>query len=280
MELSSPAKINLFLKITGRRPDGYHDLFTLMCPVGVCDTVSLTFGSQRTRVSCADPDVPEDGTNLAHRAATLFLKALGKDEGVEISIRKTIPVAAGLGGGSSNAATVLSGLNRHYDAPFSHEELMDLGRSLGADVPFFIFGKPAIATGIGEKLEAYQRLNPFKVLLIFPGFSVSTKDVYKKFDFGLTSGEKEFINMKSKDQIKGFKPEHLFNDLETVTASEYPDIIRIKKLLSDHGADGSLMSGSGPTVFGIFSDVVRAEHAKRTLSRHDRWRVHLAEMLI
>ena len=156
MKILSPAKINLFLQITGRRNDGYHDLVTLMCCVGLYDTVSLVFGAKETTVACDHPNVPEDETNLAFGAASLFLKALNKNEGVKIFIQKQIPVAAGLGGGSSNAAAVFLGLNRYYGYPFSTEELMSMGLSIGADVPFFIFQRPAIASGIGEKLEDLQ----------------------------------------------------------------------------------------------------------------------------
>ena len=185
MEILSPAKINLFLQILGKRSDGYHDLITLMCCIGLYDTVSLTFGVKDITVSCNHPVVPVDDTNVAFGAAHLFLKTLKKNEGVGIFIKKQIPVAAGLGGGSSNAAAVFLGLNRYYGYPFSTEELMSMGLSIGADVPFFIFQRPAIASGIGEKLEAYQNLKNLKILLVFPGFSVSTADVYKKLNLGL-----------------------------------------------------------------------------------------------
>ncbi|MBW2573109.1 MAG: 4-(cytidine 5'-diphospho)-2-C-methyl-D-erythritol kinase, partial [Deltaproteobacteria bacterium] len=182
MKILSPAKINLFLQIVGKRPDGYHDLFSLMCCVGLYDTVSMDAGVEETAVSCDHPHVPEDKTNLAFGAADLFYKKLKKNEGVKISIQKQIPVAAGLGGGSSNAAAVFLGLNRYYGYPFSTDELMSMGLSIGADVPFFIFRRPATASGIGEKLEVYPGLKKLKILLIFPGFSVSTATVYKNLN--------------------------------------------------------------------------------------------------
>ena len=185
MRILSPAKINLFLLITEKRSDGYHNLASLMCCIKLYDTVLLTFGSKSTTVSCVHPDVPEDETNLAFKAVDIFQKALGSYNGVKIIIEKKIPVAAGLGGGSSNAAAVLLGLNRHYGYPFPKDDLMKMGLSIGADVPFFIFQKPAVATGIGEHLESYEGLKPLKVLLVYPGFSVSTAQVYKKFNLGL-----------------------------------------------------------------------------------------------
>ncbi|QTA91796.1 4-(cytidine 5'-diphospho)-2-C-methyl-D-erythritol kinase [Desulfonema magnum] len=278
-QLLSPAKINLFLQVTGKRPDGYHELFTIMCPVGLYDTVSLTFGAENITVSCADPDVPEDETNLAFRAAAVFFQAMNKHEGVEISIDKKIPVAAGLGGGSSNAAAVLSGLNRYYKDIFSRDELMNMGLSIGADVPFFILGKPAIATGIGEKLEIYEKLNPFYIVLIYPGVKVSTADVYKNFNLRLTSNKKRVKDYPFKKC--GFDAEHhLYNDLETVTMSKHPEIRAVKALLLNHGARGSLMSGSGATVFGLFSDADKARSAKQFLSQNEKWKVCLAELLV
>jgi len=285
MELLSPAKINLFLQVTGKRQDGYHELLMLMCCVSLYDTVSLEFGAENITVSCTAADVPEDESNLAHRAASLFLKTLNRCEGVNICIEKRIPVAAGLGGGSSNAAAVLTGMNQHCGNPFSQSELMDLGLSLGADVPFFIFGKPALASGIGEKLEAYKKIKPLKVLLIYPGFAVSTAEVYKKINLRLTNCKKELKSFRFKEG--GFEADKdMCNDLETVTASQYPEITEIKALIWDQGAEGVLMSGSGSTVFGLFSDADAAELARQSLQkgnialRNSRWKIFLADLLI
>ncbi len=278
MKILSPAKINLFLQITGKRSDGYHDLVTLMCCIGLYDMVSLVFGAKETTVSCVHPNVPEDETNLAFGAASLFFKTLNKNEGVKISIEKKIPVSAGLGGGSSNAAAVLLGLNRYYGYPFSRDELMSMGLSIGADVPFFIFRKPAIASGIGEKLEAYDRLEKLKILLVFPGFGVSTVEVYKSLNLGLTKCKKKLryllLNKQSFDP--GY---HLCNDLETVVASKYPGIFAAKEALMGQGALGALMTGSGPTVFGLFSNFDKARKAGRTLSQNDKWELYHADMI-
>lgn len=279
MKIHSPAKINLFLKITGKRPDGYHDLITLMCCIDLYDTISIAFNAKKISVICNNPKVPEDKTNLAHRAATLFFKSLNKQECVEICINKNIPVGAGLGGGSSNAASVLLGLNHYYGSPFSQEELMSMGQSIGADVPFFIFKKPAIASGIGGNLEAYEGLTPYKILLIYPGFSVSTTKVYNNFNLGLTKIKKKHNFHLSKNQEFNIEY-HLYNDLEKVTASWYPDIIAIKDALLRHGARGALMTGSGPTIFGLFSNTEKAQSANYSFSKNKKWQLFLADMLV
>jgi 4-diphosphocytidyl-2-C-methyl-D-erythritol kinase len=278
MKIFSPAKINLFLQVLDKRSDGYHNLITLMCCIGLYDTVSLTFGVKDITVSCHHPVVPEDEANFAFGAAQLFFKMLNKNEGVKIFIQKQIPVAAGLGGGSSNAAAVFLGLNRYYGYPFSTEDLMSMGVSIGADVPFFIFQRPAIASGIGEKLEAYQNLKNFKILLVFPEISVPTADVYKKLNLGLTKCKKKLKSFLLNKQR--FDPRcHLCNDLETVTASEYPVIKTVKEALLSHGALGALMTGSGPTIFGLFSDSNAASKASQALFRTYKWKMHLADMI-
>jgi 4-diphosphocytidyl-2-C-methyl-D-erythritol kinase len=278
MRILSPAKINLFLQITGKRPDGYHDLVSLMCCVGLYDTISLTFGVKETSVSCRHPEVPVDETNLAVAAASLFFKTLNKNEGVKIFIEKQIPVGAGLGGGSSNAAAVFLGLNRYYSYPFSPDKLISMGRSIGADVPFFIFRKPAIVSGIGDKLNAYQGLESFKILLVFPGFGISTAKVYKNLNLGLTNCKKKLRSFLLNKQ--SFDPGcHLCNDLEPTAASMYPVIFTVKEALLKHGALGALMSGSGSTVFGLFSDSDTAFKANCALAANDKWQLYLVDMI-
>ena len=163
IQIIAPAKINLFLQVTGKRPDGYHELFTLMCPLGLADRIRLDPAGSGIRVTCSDPAIPADTTNTTYRAAEIFLRNLTKRHhppltGVEITIDKRIPVGAGLGGGSSDAAAVFRGLNRLLGYPFQLAELMELGREVGADVPFFIFGQPALATGIGERLDTVSQI--------------------------------------------------------------------------------------------------------------------------
>ncbi len=279
MKIKSPAKINLFLKITGKRPDGYHDLNSLMCCVDLYDTISITFNTKKISVTCANPKVPEDKTNIAYKAAAIFFKTLNKHEGVKISIKKNIPVGAGLGGGSSNAASVLLCLNRYYGNPFSQKKLISMGQSMGADVPFFIFQKPAIVTGIGENLEAYEGLTSYKVLLIYPGFSVSTTRVYNNYNFGLTKYKKKYNLILFKKRNFNIK-RHLYNDLEKVTTSWHPEILTVKESLLNHGAKGALMTGSGPTIFGLFSSAKKAQTANYSLSKNKKWQLFLTNMII
>ena len=190
--IPSPAKINLFLKVVGKRPDGYHEIITLLCRIGLFDTVALAFNRSTISVECAHPRVPEDKSNLAHRAASLFLDALSIHDGVAIFIDKVIPVAAGLGGGSSNAAAVLMGLNQHYGLPLADQELGGIALKVGADVPFFLVRHSAIARGIGDYLEVYKDVPPLSVVLVRPTFEVSTSWVYKNLSLGLTNCEKSF----------------------------------------------------------------------------------------
>lgn len=278
MKIDSPAKINLFLHVIGKRPNGYHDIHSLMCGLTLYDTLTLDFEASKTTVVCTHPAVPEDETNIAYRAAECFFDALGHSGGVCIDIEKHIPVAAGLGGGSSNAASVLSGLNTHYGHPFSNRDLTSLALTLGADVPFFIHQRPALATGVGEKLEFFKGIQPYPVVLIRPEIQVSTADVYNNLNLGLTNCEQK---LKSFPLNRGFNPlHHLCNDLETVTVSWYPEISDIKGALLDQGALGSLMSGSGPTVFGIYSDSDLANKGYETLSTNQKWSCFIAQLLV
>lgn len=279
LTLEAPAKINLFLQVVGKRPDGYHNLISLMCAVGLHDRVSLSAGGSGIRIACSEPGVPADDTNLACRAARVFQKALGRQDGVHITLEKRIPVAAGLGGGSSDAAVVLKGLNRLYENPFSEQALMEMGLSIGADVPFFIFGKAAVARGVGEILEACVGIAPFHVLLVCPRLSVSTAAVYKKLNLGLTKYEKK---LKCSDFRAGNSDvvHRLQNDLETVTLSEYPIVGKAKQALLNHGAAGALMSGSGPAVFGLFLDQATAENARQSLADNENWRLYLTDLIV
>jgi 4-diphosphocytidyl-2-C-methyl-D-erythritol kinase len=280
MPLHAPAKINLFLKVLGKRPDRYHELLTLMCPIGLYDEISLHFGVKKTTIHCSDPAVPRDETNIAHRAAKRFFETAGITDGVHISIHKNIPVAAGLGGGSSDAATVLLGLNRFLGSPISKQQLLELGASIGADVPFFVFQKPAIATGIGEILEPYDGLKPHSVVLIYPGFGVSTADIFKKVNLRLTNCKKIHSNSFFKNGVFDAS-RHIYNDLETISASLYPEIRSAKESILDGGAIGAAMSGSGSSVFGLFADPEIAKKAYQSIqAEHTNWQLYLVDLIV
>jgi len=277
--LPSPAKINLFLRVLGKRTNGYHDLVTLIARIDLFDTVTLAFDQPSITVHCSHPNVPKGKSNLAYQAASLFLEALSRHEGVAIMIEKVIPVAAGLGGGSSNAASVLMGLNQHYGFPFSNRELMDIGLKVGADVPFFLLRHTAVARGIGEDLEAFEGVPELSALLVCPRFQVSTAWVYNNLNLRLTNYEKDFNSISFEGDLSRID-DFLCNDLEQVTVQKFPEINTIKKALLGLGAQGALMSGSGPSVFGLFQAPQQASTAFQRIRQQRRWDTFLARLLV
>jgi 4-diphosphocytidyl-2-C-methyl-D-erythritol kinase len=279
LQVLAPAKINLFLEVRGKRPDGYHELYSLMVAVGLYDALTLTTGKGATRVTCNDPQVPENETNLAFRAAALFQRWSQRFEGVHIHIDKQIPVAAGLGGGSSDAAAVLRALNWQHGQPFDSATLMKMGLTLGADVPFFLYGKPALASGIGEHLEACENLEPHHVLLVYPGVGIATADVFKNLNLRLTKCKKALKYFPFRKQNFDIS-RYLCNDLETVTAARYPVVEEAKRKLASLGASGTLMSGSGTTVFGLFKKASSARRAYRILASERTWRLYVADLML
>jgi 4-diphosphocytidyl-2-C-methyl-D-erythritol kinase len=274
---ASPAKVNLYLRVLRKREDGYHDILSLMQRISLCDEMTFAPTGGGIAVRCPGTALPEDEGNIVYRAAAAFFSRIGTSPGIEITIRKRIPIAAGLGGGSSNAATTLMTLNEMYGSPMTREELMRIGTGLGADVPFFIFGKTAWTSGIGDRFSESSILPTFWFVLINPGFEISTKLVYQGLNLGLT---KQGINysipqFSTKEDVIG----GLTNDLEKVTVKLHPILDEIKALLLASGARGALMSGSGPTVFGIFTDRESAGIAEKNLGQGTRWRVFGAQSL-
>jgi 4-diphosphocytidyl-2-C-methyl-D-erythritol kinase len=266
--VSAPAKVNLSLHILGKRSDGYHELDTVMQKLDLFDTLRIRRLDEPTvQLFCPDSDLPENDANLVWKAATVFFQkaALEKGAGVSITLEKHIPVAAGLGGGSSDAGAVLTGLNHLFAAGLSEETLICLGRSLGADVPFFVVPHSAVrAKGIGDLMEPIPTLTGFSLLLVNPGFSVSTAWVYKNFTLTRVDKDSNLSDSRENDGTLGHCCP-LYNDLETVTIDHYPEIAAIKRFMLDNGASDALMSGSGPTVFGVFPD--RADGDDSELSR-------------
>ena len=266
----APAKVNLILDVLGKRPDGYHDVAMLMVRLSLHDRVQVALvpGSE-IAVICPGLDLAACAENIAGRAARLFLDHTGRQSGAVIHIDKQIPAAAGLGGGSSDAAAVLLALDSLLDTSLPHGELQALGVCLGADVPFFLCGEMAAwATGIGEQLEPWRGLPPCHLVLVNPGFAVSTAWVYQNL---------RLTHYRRTTKIPRF-PERmadlvqmLRNDLEAVTAVRHPEIAAIKARLMAAGALGALMSGSGPTVFGVFATAAAADQAATQLTRDSGW---------
>lgn len=267
--LIAPAKINYLLDVIYKRPDGYHELRMIMQRINLCDEISISLVSTPgINVTCSSIGVPNGPDNIAWKAARMLLDIAETVIGVNIKIKKNIPVAAGLGGGSSDAASVLMGMNELLNLDLSEQELMKIGRNLGADVPFFIFKKSALAEGIGEILTPLQNMPKCWILLVNPGIHVSTAWVYSSLQ--LTSRNElnklpEFFD--TVEQIAAY----MSNDLEPVTISEFPVIADIKMQMLNLGAVGSMMSGSGPTVFGIFNNFDIAEAARKSITENTNW---------
>jgi 4-diphosphocytidyl-2-C-methyl-D-erythritol kinase len=262
MRILAPAKVNLYLRIVGRRPDGYHLLDSLMVPISLYDeiTVETADGQLEIVVTCDDPAVPCDTTNLAYKAAALLGKEAGVQARILIDLRKRIPAGAGLGGGSSDAAAVLKSLNALFSLGLPEDRLCKLGARLGADVPFFIPCRLAKVEGIGEILRTVPTLPPRWLVLVVPPFGVSTVWAYRRFD-ELPPLHTPLAPETSLVAGQWPPPELLINDLERAVLPEYPLIAEIKGLLLRLGAEGALMSGSGSSVFGVFQDLAAAERA-------------------
>jgi len=267
LQLKAPAKVNLRLDVLARRPDGYHDLRMIMQRIDLCDEITVTLTDEPgIRVSCGIKGVPDGPGNIAWRAADALLEIAGRNRGIDITIAKRIPVAAGLGGGSSDCATVLMGVNELLGLGLSDERLMDIGVKLGADVPFFIFRRSAVAEGIGERLTPLDGIPSMWLVLVNPNIHVSTAWVYQNLQ--LTSDKVPHIisflyrNIAEVCAVLG-------NDLETVT---------IGRFLAA-GASGALMSGSGPTVFGVFAGEEMARQAAQALVNESDWFVTTVKTL-
>jgi len=267
-KIQAPAKLNIRLKVIGRRPDGYHELVSIMVPVALFDTLELErLPKKQINLACQGLSVPDDGENLAYRAAQAFFARTGIGGGVSIKLTKNIPIAAGLGGGSSDAASTLTCLNELWSSPLDCEDLCELASGLGADIAFFLLAKPSIARGIGEVLEPIEKWPTFWYVIVTPPLQVSTAWAYANLKLELTKGEYNFILKRLKKEP--IQVGHILeNDLESVTAIHFPVIKSIKTLLLDAGAVGALMSGSGPSVFGVFESRENALRAKKSLAPH------------
>lgn len=288
MKIRAPAKINLFLRVVGRRKDGYHLLDTVLVPISLYDEIEIRkvksgndrAGLSRTRiqVTCDDPLVPAGRKNLVFRAADLILTTAAVDQPVSLHIHKNIPVGAGLGGGSSDAAAVLVALNRLFRLGYSLRKLETLGLLLGADVPFFIRGRSARVRGIGERLTPLAKFRRFWLVVLYPGFPVSTAWVYGKLRTKLTIPRVNtsiIASLRSVAEIRKV----LVNDLEAVTIGKYPRIGMLKERLRREGAGGALMSGSGSSVFGVFANRRLAFSAFKRLKKEEGVQAFLAQVV-
>ena len=269
LEKKSPCKVNLLLNILSRRPDGFHELETILQPVKLLDTLVFTRAGHGLQLSCSDAALPVDAGNLVHRAATAFAETAGVRDGIRIHLEKKIPLAAGLGGGSGNAAVTLRGLNELFDAPLTSGQLQAVASSLGSDIPFFLQDQPALATGRGERIEP---LAPFPALaggwflLIHPGFGVATAWAYKnlsRFPAALRGqpgrAHKLLALLRTADIAVAGR--EFYNSLEAPVLDKFPLLALFQEFLRAQGVPVALMSGSGSTTFAV----VRGEPEARQL---------------
>ncbi len=263
----SPCKVNLLLNILGRRADGFHELETVMQPVNFCDELVFERGENKIQLSCSEKSLPVDSRNLVFRAAANFLAAAKISDGVKIHLEKKIPLAAGLGGGSGNAATTLLALNELFDKPLVTEQLFEIAAALGSDIPFFLQDKPALATGRGEKIQALENfpaLNGKAFLLIHPGFGISTPWAYQnlaRFPNALNGKAGRAKDLISKLQADDWRAvaDGFYNSLEAPALEKFPILGLFQEFLRVNGALAALMSGSGSTTFAITENISTAE---------------------
>jgi 4-diphosphocytidyl-2-C-methyl-D-erythritol kinase len=266
--LQTSAKVNLALEVLGKRPDGYHEIATVMQAIDLRDRVTLE-SAPEISLRSDDPGLPRDQRNLAVRAAMLLQSAAGIDSGVAVELSKRIPVAAGLGGGSSDAAATLWGLNRLWRLRWPRARLMELAVELGMDVPFFLAGGPVLATGRGERLEMLGSPAGYALVLVNPRVGVSAREVYERVPAGWhaeATGTRRLLDAlrtKNAARVAGA----LTNHLESIVEAMLPVVGRIKAALLAAGALGAVMSGSGPTVFGIARSLDHARQIRRRITR-------------
>ena len=268
--LPSFAKVNLHLRVLGKRDDGFHDIFTVFQTVSLADELSFE-PADALELVCDDPGVPTDATNLIWRAA----KALNPDGGARISLVKRIPMGGGLGGGSSNAATALIGLNRLWQLGLSTMQLASIGAEIGSDVPFFLEGGTAIGVGRGTDVEAIPDMGAPFMVLIAPGAHVSTAAAYADLNAeNLTNTDLNRILRvcRSEAGSPDFLRSALINDFEPTVFAKFPEIGRAKQRLTELGASRALMSGSGSSVFGIFDKEETRQTALKALDNEVNWR--------
>ena len=264
----SYAKINLTLDITGKRDDGYHNVEMIMQTVSLFDLIIIDKTSGEIGISTNLKYLPNNDKNIAYKAVKLFREETGIRGGAKIIIHKNIPVAAGLAGGSGNAAAVLCALNLLYNTNLSAAELCSIGAKLGADVPYCIMGGTYLASGIGDVLEPLPRAPKAYILLVKPPVNVSTQAIYSEIDSVEILNRPDTAAMRaalSNDDLKAIAG-NLCNVMETVTQAQYPEIRGIKTKMISNGALGAVMSGSGPTVFGIFDDYMKVKASADSFS--------------
>ncbi|HEY0081900.1 MAG TPA: 4-(cytidine 5'-diphospho)-2-C-methyl-D-erythritol kinase [Pyrinomonadaceae bacterium] len=276
--LPSFAKINLTLRIHGRRADGYHEIETVFQTVTLHDRLTFTAhdGEGRLELACDAPGVPCDESNLVHRAGTALCARYGTTRGARVNLEKRIPAGGGLGGGSSNAAVALVGLARLWRIETDRRALAEIGASLGADVPFFLTGGTALGTGRGTDIHPLADVPPQQLLIVTPRVRVSTAEAYKSLNAHALTKAVSPANLtvsRARAEISGSLQAALWNDFEPVVYRLHPEIERVRDALVAAGAGGALLSGSGASVFGLFENVRERDRAQGSLRVEAGWQV-------
>ena len=261
MKIKAYGKVNISLDVVGKREDGYHLLSMIMQNIDLYDEIEVEKQECGIILECNKSYVPVDNRNLAYKAAEIFKERYDIVDGVKINIEKNIPVSAGLAGGSTDAAAVLKVMNELFNVNATEEELMELGLKLGADIPYCIHGGTALCEGIGEIITPIKSFRDKIIVLVKPAFGVSTKEVYKNFNLEKVKQHPktaEIINAIENDDLN-FVASNMKNLLENVTLRKHKILIKIKEEMNACGAINSMMSGSGPTVFAFFDDMLKAQ---------------------
>ena len=281
INIKAHAKINLALDVIGKRDDGYHELNMIMQSIKLHDKIYIRKNDSREiKLKSNLPYIPLDHKNIVYKAVELFTETYNIDQGVFVNIYKQIPVSAGLAGGSTDAAATIKGLNKLFNTGLSLEEMMELGGKLGADVPFCMMMGTALSQGIGDILTPLDKMPNCSILLVKPSFSVSTKKVYNNLKLDHTISHPDISAslkaIQNNDLLE--LSSYMGNVLESVTIKKYPSINKIKKMMVDNGALVALMSGSGPTVFGLFEDQGVAKKAYNSIKKAKfRKRIYLTK---
>lgn len=276
VSINAHAKVNLALDVLSREPNGYHRLHTVMQTISLHDTVILSVGNPGIRIMCNDPAVPTDENNLMYKATLRFFGTLDMKPSIDIVLTKRIPMQAGLGGGSSDAASVLIGLNKMLGNPLGIEDLAAISAQIGSDVPFFLIGGTALVSGFGEYVEPLPDFPMTSILIVKPPFGISTAWSYNRLDEIRQQGTTALSNKTESgfmvEEIRAARwisaLEYVHNDLELPSIESHPEIVGIKRALIESGAIVSLMCGSGSAVFGIYPHEESARNAAANLGRY------------
>lgn len=267
IKIAAPAKINLFLEILGKREDGYHEIETVMQEISLFDFLYLENYDKGIAFTCSNPGLAAGEDNLVVKAVQLMQKESKISKGVKIHLDKRIPIGAGLGGGSSDAVATLMGLNRLWQIGYDEKQLISLAGKLGSDTPFFVVGNTAICKGRGEIVTPYPLHVKYNYVIIYPRLEVSTAAIYKNFKFSLTKNLKDvsFFLQKLESGSPAELGSGLYNRLEDVVFGLYPDIEKIKKILTKFNLCGILLSGSGSALYGLYKEEIDSQEIEHKI---------------